>query len=59
MVGGKLSIVLSEDTPGLSGGAQINIPTQYFLEALKVKLGNNAIAVSIINIIEGVLSAMP
>lgn len=59
LVGGKIQIQVSENTPGLDGALQINIPLSYFLEALKAKLNNNALAVSIINIIEGVLASMP
>ncbi len=58
LVGGKLTLVLAETTPGLTGGVTINIPLTYFLDALKVKL-NNTLVSSFIDIIEGVLSTMP
>lgn len=55
---GMLKLVLSENTPGLSGGVTINVPLSYFLDALAVK-ADNAIVTGVVKVLDGVLAAIP
>ncbi len=55
---GVIKLTLDEKTPGLSGAVTVNIPLNYFLDALVVK-ANSPIVTGVVKVIEGVLVAIP
>lgn len=52
---GVLSLVASENTAGLQGGVQLNVPIPYFIDALVAKLGSTPTEVAIASLLKSVL----
>ena len=55
---GVFSIQLDEETAGLQGGLKLNIPLNYFLDALAEK-ANNQVVSSVVKVVESVIATLP
>lgn len=55
---GKISIALSENTPGLTGALTVSIPVTYFVDALVKKLGSTPTEVAIGALLDSVLTGI-
>lgn len=55
---GVFVIKASENTPGLQGSAQINIPVTYFIDAIVGKLGSTPAEVAVAQLVESIIKGI-
>lgn len=55
---GNVSLSIAENTPGLTGAIQVNLPVTYFVDALVKKLGSSPTEVAVAALIDGVLKGL-